>query len=176
GLLACQRGKLEDGLNYLEAAVEVDDSVAEYHVALAHGYLATGKIEEGIASLAKAGEIDPSRADVYGTLGDTFQKILNFPEALRMYQHAMKVDPANTNYRVGAGLSAIFSGQHDVASDYLEQASTESDDVPQIYYGLALIKADAGETKAAHELISKAVALDADNPEYLRLQSEYAAT
>ncbi|NKB43831.1 MAG: tetratricopeptide repeat protein [Alphaproteobacteria bacterium] len=175
GLLACQRGKLEDGLNYLEAAIEVDDSVAEYHFALAHGYLASGKIDEGIASLARAGEIDPSRADVYGTLGDTYQKVLNFPEALRMYQHAMTVDAANINYRIGAGLSAIFSGQHDIAAEYLEQAAVERDDVPQVYYGLALIKAEAGDNKSAHDLMSKAVALDAANPEYLRLLSEYAS-
>lgn len=174
GVLACQRGKFEDGVNYLEAAIEIDDTVAEYHFALGQGYLATGKVVEGIECIVEAGRLDPTRSDIYGTLGDTFQKIHNFPEALRAYQRAMALDSSNINYKIGAGLTAIFSEQMDVAAEYLEEAVGERDDIPHAFYGLALIKAESGDTKAAHDLISKSVALDANNPEYQRLQSLYA--
>ena len=174
GVLACQRGKFDDGINYLEAAIEIDDTVAEYHFALGRGYLATGKVVEGIKCILEAGRIDPTRADIYGTLGDTFQKIQNFPEALRAYQRAIALDSSNINYKVGAGLAAIFAEQLDVATEYLEEVVGERDDISHAFYGLALIKAESGDAQAAHQLISKSVALDGDNPEYQRLQAMYA--
>jgi tetratricopeptide (TPR) repeat protein len=174
GVLSCQKGQFDDGISYLQAAVEIDDTVSEYHLVLGHSYLSVGKVEEAIASLTKAGEIDPGREDVFAALGDAFQNVQNFPEALRAYHRAAEIEPTNIQYRVNAGLSALFSGQTDLATKYLEQTASENDAIPQIPYGLAILMADAGDRVAAHELMSKAVALDPENPEYLRLQKEYA--
>ena len=173
GVLACQQDQFEQGLTYIEAAIENDPTVAEFHLVLGRVHFAMGKVENGIASLLKAGELDPGRSEVFGTLGDVFQQVQNFPEALRAYQRATVIDPDNVNYRIGAGLSAIFSGQHDAATEYLEQALDEDKSVPQIHYGLALIKAEAGDKSAAAELISEACALDPNNPEYQRLHAEF---
>jgi tetratricopeptide (TPR) repeat protein len=174
GVLACQRGKFDDGINYLEAAIQIDDTVAEYHFALGQGYVATGKVEDGIKAMLEAGRVDPARADIYGAIGDTFQQIHNFPEALRAYQRAIALDSKNVNYKVGAGLTAIFSSQLDMATEYLEEVISERDNIPHAFYGLALIKAESGDTQAAHDLISKSVALDGNNPEYQRLKTLYA--
>ncbi len=175
GVLSCQLRKFDEGVNYLEAAVELDGSVAEYRQALGHAYLVSGKVEEGIASLNKAGELDPTRADVYGALGDTYQHLGDFPQALRAYQRAVVIDPDNTNYRIGAGLCAVFTEQYEAATEYLEQALKETDSIPQIYYGLALVKSAGDDKKSAAELMSKAEALDPENPEYRRLREEFAA-
>jgi tetratricopeptide (TPR) repeat protein len=175
GVLSCQLSKFEEGVNYLEAAVELKGNVAEYHQALGHAYLVSGKVEDGIASLNKAGDLDPTRADVYGALGDTFQNIGDFPQALRAYQRAVVIEPDNVNYKVCAGLCAVFTEQYDAAEEYLEQALADADTLPQIYYGLALVKSARDDKVAAAELMSKAQALDPQNPEYKRLREEFAA-
>lgn len=175
GVLSCQLQKFEEGVSYLEAAIELDGSVAEYHQALGHAYLVSGAVEKGIASLNKAGELDPTRADVYGALGDTYQHIGDFPQALRSYQRAVVIDPDNVNYKIGAGLCAVFTEQYDAASEYLEQALSVTDSIPQIHYGLALVQSASGDKKAAAALMEKAEALDPNNPEYERLREEFEA-
>ncbi|MGZ0215710.1 MAG: tetratricopeptide repeat protein [Acidimicrobiales bacterium] len=123
----------------------------------------------------KAGELDPSRADVYGVIGDTFQHLQNFPEALNAYERAVALDVSNVNYQVGAGLSAVFSGDNETATYYLEKAASVNDTIPQIFYGLSLVSSASGDTKAAQDLISKAIKLDPENPEYRRLFDECAS-
>ncbi len=101
GVLACQLNNFDEGIAYIEAAIEIDSTVAEYHLALGRALLAHGKVEEGIASVIKAGELDPSRAEVFATLGDVFQQVQNFPEALRAYQRAIVIEPDNIKVRIG---------------------------------------------------------------------------
>ena len=82
GVLSCQRSKFDDGINYIEAAIEIDDQNAEYHFVLGNAFLHRGDVEDGIASLTKAGELNPGSAEIFATLGDTYQKITKFHEAL----------------------------------------------------------------------------------------------
>ena len=175
GVLSCQKNEYEEGINYLEAAVDLDDSVAEYHFALAHAYLAFGEVEKGVDATLKAAEIDPGRADIFGHLGDTYQKISNFSGALTAYQRATVIDPDNHRYKVCAGLCAVFTGQHDSATEYLEQALESGEEVSQAHYGLALIFAEAGDNTAAVSSMAKALALDPGNSEYQRLYDQYQA-
>ena len=175
GLLACQQNNFEEGIAYIEAAIENDSTQAEYHLVLGRALLASGKVEEGITSVIKAGEIDPSRAEIFATLRDTYQHVQNFPEALRSYQRAMAIEPENTKVRIGAGLSAIFAGQNDAAREYLEKANEEDQSFPQVYYGLALIDLEEGNKDEAAKNIEAALALDPDNPEYQRVQKTVAS-
>lgn len=175
GVLACQRSNFEDGINYLQAAIESDPSVSEYHHVLGHSLLVVGRIEDAIDCFVKAGEIDPGREDVFAALGDTYQNIQRFPDALKAYHRAIEIAPNQVKYQVNAGLSAIFSNQFDIASKYLNHALESTKDMPQIYYGLALLEAQKDSNTTAHEFIAKAVQLDPNNPEYLRLKEEYAA-
>lgn len=175
GILSCQLEKFDEGISYLEAAVELDGSISEYHVVLGHAYLSTGSVDPGIASLRKAGELDPGRADVYGALGDVYQQAQNFPEALSAYQRAMVIDPDSVQYRLGAGISAVFAGQHDFATEYLRQVVAENGGLSAAHYGLSLISAEAGDMKAAWQHISDAVELEPENPEYKRLKTEFGA-
>jgi len=175
GVLACQRSQFEDGISYLEASIDADPSVSEYHHVLGHSYLVVGRVEDAITSFNKAGEIDPGREDVFAALGDTYQNLQKFPEALKAYHQAAEIAPDQIKYHVSAGLSAIFCNQFDIAGKYLNYALERTKDFPQVYYGLALVEADKKQPAKAHELISKAVQLDPGNPEYQRLQREYAA-
>ena len=175
GVLMCQKDDYEEGINYIEAAIDIDDSVAEYHFALAHAYLASGEVDKGIASTLKASEIDPGRADIFGHLGDTYQKTNNFVGALTAYQRATVIDPDNQKYKICAGLCAVFTGQHDSATQYLEEALENGDEIPQVHYGLALISGESGDNAAAISSMAKAIALDPANSEYKRLYDEYQA-
>lgn len=175
GVLSCQLGKFEEGISYLEAAVELDDTIAEYHQALGHAYLVSGKVDQGIASLSKAGDLDPGRDEVFGALGDTYQHLQRFPDALRAYQRATVIAPGNVRYKISAGLCCVFTEQYEAATEYLEDALSQDQSIPQIYYGLGLVKGMQGDPKGAEELMAKACDIDPDNPEYKRLREEYGA-
>ena len=175
GVLACQRSQFEDGISYLEASIEADPSVSEYHHVLGHSYLVTGRIDDAITSFIKAGEIDPGREDVFAALGDTYQNIQKFPEALKAYHQAAEIAPDQIKYHVNAGLSAIFSNQFEIAGKYLNYALERTQDFSQVYYGLALVEAEKKQIANAHEFIKIAVKLDPDNPEYQRLQQQFSA-
>ena len=174
GVLSCQRSKFDDGINYIEAAIEIDDQNAEYHFVLGNAFLHRGDVEDGIASLTKAGELNPGSAEIFATLGDTYQKITKFHEALNAYQRATVIEPDNVNHTICAGLYAIFTGQHETASEYLEQALEKNSVIPQIHYGLGVIKAETGNKKEAVKFMHKALELDPENPEYNRLVQEYS--
>lgn len=172
GVLSCQMQKLDEGVSYLEAAIEIEDSISEYHLVLGHAYLSMGKIEEGILALKKAAEIDPGRAEVHSALGDTYQQVQQFAHAFESYQKAVAIDPGNILYRTNAGLTAVFSNHFDVAAEYLERVVAEDDSISSAYYGLCLLRGQAGDVQAAGQYISTALALEPDNPEYLRVKAE----
>lgn len=172
GVLNCQQQNYEEGVSYLEAAVEVDDSISEYHQVLGHAYLAVGKVEEGISSLLKAGDLDPGRAEIYGALGDTYQQIQQFEDALKAYQRAIVIEPDVLQYKNNAGLSAVFAGQFEIAEEYLAQVIAEDENISSAHYGLAFLRANAGDKESALRDVSKALALEPENPEYLRLKAE----
>lgn len=172
GVLNCQQKNYDEGISYLEAAVELAPSVAEYHQVLGHAYLADGKVNEGIKSLLTAGELDPGRAEIYTALGDTFQQIQQFDDALKAYQRALVIEPDVLQHRINAGLSAVFCGQTDVASEYLTQVTEADDSISAAYYGLSVLNAGAGQNETALQHISRALTLEPDNQEYLRLKAE----
>lgn len=172
GVLSCQKNNLDEGMSYLEAAIQLDGSVSEYHFVLGHACLSAGRIEDGLASLLKAAELDPGRADIYGALGDTYQKIQKFADALRAYQRGLVVEPDNLHFLVNAGLTAVFSEQHDVAADYLNKAKSADDSVSSVHYGLCLVCAQAGQIQPAMDHIGQALALEPENPEYQRLKRD----
>ena len=176
GVLACQRQNFDDGISYLEAAIQNDDSVAEYHLAMARALLSTGKVEEGVASLTRASELDPGRAEIFATLGDVLQQVQKFGEALHSYQRALVIEPSNLKLIVNSGLCAVFAGQHETAREYLELAQSEDGSIPQVHYGLAMISAEADDKPGAKAHIDEALKLDPENPEYQRLQKEFSAS
>ena len=174
GVLSCQKSKLDDGINYLEAAIDLDDQNPEFHLVLGNAFLHKGEVEKGLISLKKASELDPTSSEIFATLGDTYQKIKNFHEALTAYQRANVIEPDNIKHVICAGLCAIFTGQHETAREYLEQALEKDNSIPQIHYGLSVINAEGGNKKEAITLMNKASELDPDNPEYKRLIEEYS--
>jgi len=174
GVLSCQKGKFDDGINYLEAAIEIDDQNAEYHLVLGNALLHKGDVEDGIVSLVKAGELDPGNAEVFATLGDTYQKITKFHEALTAYQRATVIEPDNIKHTICAGLCSIFTGQHETASEYLEQALEKDQSIPQIHYGLGVIQAESDNKEEAVKFMNRALELDPENPEYKRLIEDYS--
>ncbi len=174
GVLSCQKNKFDDGINYLDAAIELDEHNAEFHLVLGNAFLHKGEVDKGIISLKRASELDPSSAEIFATLGDTYQKVKNFHDALAAYQRANVIEPDNIKHIICAGLCAIFTGQHEAAREYLEQALEKDNSIPQIHYGLSVINAEGGNKEEAIDLMNKASELDPDNPEYKRLIEEYS--
>ena len=105
GVLSCQKSKFDDGINYLEAAIDLDDQNSEFHLVLGNAFLHKGEVEKGVISLKKASELDPTSSEIFATLGDTYQKIKNFHEALAAYQRANVIEPDNIKHVICAVLS-----------------------------------------------------------------------
>lgn len=104
--------KLDDSVAQLRRATEIDDSVAEYHSALAEALYQRRDLAEARAEMERAVRIDPSDAKYQRSLGKVCDQLNDLDAAEAAYRTATKQDDKNADGFYGLGL-ALFKKQQD---------------------------------------------------------------
>uniref|UniRef100_Q07N75 protein O-GlcNAc transferase n=1 Tax=Rhodopseudomonas palustris (strain BisA53) TaxID=316055 RepID=Q07N75_RHOP5 len=60
--------RFQEGLDYIDNALELDPLHTDSHVARGFGYLGQGRIEDAVAAFRQAGKLKPDNAPIAGTL------------------------------------------------------------------------------------------------------------
>lgn len=93
GVLYCQRGRLDAGVEYLERLARLQPDAAAPYFNYANALVAQGRVEEAVAQYQRALELEPENADIHVNLGNAWQRLNQLDEAESAYRRAIEVNP-----------------------------------------------------------------------------------
>lgn len=94
GVLALRAGESAAGIQRLEQAVAVDDTVAAAHANLAKALLAAGRTEAAAAAFDRAVSLGSADADCWNQRGRALRSLGRHADALASFERALELDPA----------------------------------------------------------------------------------
>jgi adenylate cyclase len=106
----------EIGHQYADKALELDNTIAEGHIAKAMAYLYyEWKWQQAYDALQIAIELNPSRVEAYDLLGFYYIAHNEKPQAVKVLEQAEQIDPLSPTIIRSLGMMYMFSEQFDDA-------------------------------------------------------------
>lgn len=106
----------EIGHQYADKALELDETIAEGHIAKAMAYLYyEWKWQQAYDALQKAIELNPSRVEAYDLLGFYYIAHNEKPKAVKVLEQAEQIDPLSPTIIRSLGMMYMFSERFDDA-------------------------------------------------------------
>ncbi len=157
GIIFLEKGRLDDAISNLQAAIDVRPENAPAHDNLAKALLQKGQVAEAMVHYRKFLEIEPDNVEARNTLGTALIQQGRLREAIGQWQDALAIQPENGN--AASNLAWVFAtcpedsirdGRH--AVELAEKALRISGGkIPMIYKVLAAAYAESGRFADAVE-------------------------
>jgi tetratricopeptide (TPR) repeat protein len=173
GLIAEQQGRLNEAIDYLREAVELNPAEGKYGD-LGAVYLKAGRYKEGREMLQKACEVNRWAAQPLVELGRLHLQNGERNEALQLFREAGGVDPDNEAAPQWLAIALLKGGEFDEARRVLRDAlrTLPKDRRWRIHLTLCQLLTELGDKNADTELhrealkeVSAAIALKAKHPD-----------
>jgi tetratricopeptide (TPR) repeat protein len=151
-----------------QAAVQLDDQIAEVHVALGSvSYYLAFDPKTGEREYRRALELNPKSIDALLHMTWVLTAAGRFDEALGPLQRAIELDPLSTSVRNALGQIYYLSRKFDQAIQEYEKALELDRSDPSLHYYLAGPYEQQGQYEKAIALYKSAVELSDGAPLYL---------
>jgi tetratricopeptide (TPR) repeat protein/predicted Ser/Thr protein kinase len=121
--------KASRALDAARTAVQLDDYLAEGHVALGLAQLAGGTHDDATASFQRALDLDPGTAQAHRGLGEVAEAQDRRAEAQAAYERAASLDPADWELPRLAGNVHFRAGRYGEALTWYQKAAALAPDV-----------------------------------------------
>jgi hypothetical protein len=93
------RGKLDEAVEHLRAALKLDAGNSDLHRELGITFSLGKDWKRARVEMLEAIRLDPTDADAYNGLGYALEKMGDLNEAVKQYRMATRLDPADPTYR-----------------------------------------------------------------------------
>lgn len=145
-------------------ALEIDDQIAESHIALAH-FKAQCDLEWSGAEMEyqRAIELNPGYADAYRLYALLLMQTGRHDEAFVKIKRALEIDPTSAIYNGALGFLHYFARRHDQAVEQLQKTIDMEPGHWVAHYWLALVYAQKGMYGGALSEAQKARDLSGDS-------------
>ncbi|MEH2285550.1 MAG: tetratricopeptide repeat protein [Nostoc sp.] len=190
GMLAQQKGALQEAQKHLSAASQVQPNSVKIWFSLGNLLQAQGELPEAEAAYQKAIALRPDAGTIYNNLGYTLQQQGKWEEAIASYQKALEFQPncteakinlgnalfaqgklstekqayyAELNYRLGIARQQAADWQTAVV--YYRTAIALKPDLPEAHYNLGVILQEQGQIEEATACYQKALEFNAQHQE-----------
>jgi eukaryotic-like serine/threonine-protein kinase len=140
---------------HVRRAIELNPDYADAHVGLCINLTMTKRFDEGIAECSKARELDPSSAIVTMHLGAAYFFARRPDEAIETFTRAHEMDPTLWVPLGYLGGAQTLKGQYTEAAATFRKAIEISDGSPNAKSHLAYALAKAGQRDEALKLINE---------------------
>jgi len=132
---------------YAAKALEIDDTLAEAHGAMAAVDLYYDwDLTEAEKQLKRAEELDPDLSQIYLLDADRLEILGRFDEAARKRKRALEIEPLLPQFNFVAGATSYLAGQYDDAITQLEKTV----ELEPRYYQTYLFLGNAYEQKGMY--------------------------
>ena len=123
-LVACQAGRLHDGIAHARQALAIDAGRARTHLLLGMALAQSGALHEALTSLDRAIALAPDLADAHGNRADVLVDMGRPAEAIASYDRALAIAPQSLESWCNRGAALFDLGRHEDALASYEQAVT----------------------------------------------------
>jgi tetratricopeptide (TPR) repeat protein len=164
-LALAQRGGLEEAINHLRRAVEIDPAFVEARTNLGNFLALDGSPDAAIAHLREALKIDPAFANAHNTLGNILIGRGETDQAIEHFRKALETNPksAITYYNLGRALAR--RGDATGAIENYRKALELNPDDPDVHNNLGLVFQSQRKFPEAVDHFQNALRID---PRYAR--------
>lgn len=111
---------VDDAIEYLLKAVELDPHCAEFHAHLARAFAQAGRSSEAIDAANLAASLAPSSAQTLDALGTVYGQCNLHERALACFRRGSALAPDNASLQFNLGVALAFAGETDTAERHLE--------------------------------------------------------
>ncbi|HWY86094.1 MAG TPA: tetratricopeptide repeat protein [Gemmataceae bacterium] len=165
GLIAQQKGKLDEAIVFLNRSLTADGANAMVWQHAGDVLLASGDVRGGITYYEQVLRLRPDFADGYNTLGSAWQRLGDWPRAERCFQESTRLAPSLAPAFNNLGATLRSQKKWAAATAAFEQALKLWPDSPDVAYNLGNTHHDQGDLDRAEACYRQA----------LRLKPSYAA-
>src|SRR4051812_9940234 len=112
GIVEYGRGRMLDARNYLQRAIELDDSAYWYHLASAEVLRAMNDSDRAIAEYGKTLELAPETPEASSARASLLTRAGRLPEAAEEYRRWTRLDPNSADALQGLSYALHHIGDH----------------------------------------------------------------
>jgi protein O-GlcNAc transferase len=162
GLIACQAGKYQAGVECIQRALAFRPNWAEAHYNLGNAWRDQGKLDEAMACYQRAVQRKPDLAEAHNNLGLAWRKRGDLDEAAACYQRALQLKPDFAE--VQNNLGNVFFDQskpHEARACY-QRALQLKPDYADAHNNLGNVFKDQGKPDEAVACYMRALELKPD--------------
>lgn len=109
GILAYQRGRVDEGIQAIARAISLVPDFADFHINFGNMMSGTGRIDEALAAYRRADGLAPNDANIYNNVGAIHMACGAMAESEFALQRAIELDP--THFRAYNNLGRLRSRQ-----------------------------------------------------------------
>ncbi len=134
GVIACQTGRHELAVQYIECAIRLQGNAAMIHNNLGAAYKALQRLPEAAASFRRAAELKPDYAEAHNNLGLALQDQGDLDGAIACYNRAVKLKADYAEAHNNLGVALERQGKPDQAlASYRRAVEVKQDYVDPLF-------------------------------------------
>lgn len=156
-------GKLDDAVDALTLAIEINADEASYHNQLGQCFYALKNSAEAMRHALEALRLDNRFAEAHLTAGFALIEMKKPREAVAHFNAALKINPVFHDAYIGIGRSYSLMGWHDKALRCMERARKLRPDDSMIHVVIGEVLESAKRYEEAIACFRTALELDAEN-------------
>ncbi|MGA3067044.1 MAG: tetratricopeptide repeat protein [Tepidisphaeraceae bacterium] len=159
GIVTCQLGDLDAGVQWLNRAVAAAPLVADYHCNLGSALAKQNQFQSAVATYRRALELNPNYPEAYSNLAEALNELGQFDEAVAMSRRALALRPnyAAPHHSLGRALRSL--GDLDEAIACFKRAVELQPKFVEAVINLAAVQAITGQADAAADNYRRAIEL-----------------
>ncbi len=154
-------GKIEEAVNFLAKAIEINTKNIEAYMTLGHHYLTVRDTEKALKNFDEVLKIDSAKIEVYELIGQAHLVDKAFEEAIKSLEKALSILGKNPTIIYNLMVANYEAKNYDKAIDYgkevLELENVEPNILTNVYNLMAQIYQKKGEHKNAVAVIKEAI-------------------
>jgi protein O-GlcNAc transferase len=162
-LVACEQGRVEEGIHLLRRAITSAPTDARIHRLLGMALLRVGRYQDALASLDHAISIGPATADKFGVRADVLVALGRLDEAVVSYDDALALAPDSINDWCNRGAVLHDLKRYDAAIESFERAIALAPDATPAHYNRGIALAALAQHERAIESFDRVLALAPDH-------------
>ena len=175
GLAVLGKGRFDEAVGHLQAAVRLKPSAAEVHNNLGTAYLNKKQYDEAIGQFQAAISLKPSHVKAHANLGLAFLDKNNFDGAISEFQETVNLQPDFDGAQVNLGVALLKKGLTDEAISQFQEAINRKPDDGNAHFNLGVAFSNEGRLDEAISHYQEAIRInpnDADAKSNLARDSE----
>lgn len=160
GMAAHQGGRHMEALSLIQQAIQVNNTVAEYHDHLGVVLIALGRHEEAITALRHTLGMDQKRPNTWIALGRAQMSLSRVQRALESFKTALELDPENVDALSNLGVCYYEMEHLEEAKEKFQAALKRNPAVAAIWNNMGAIQIEQGDADASVEAYEEAIRRD----------------